>query len=242
MLIDAQNLCVRFGAKRAVDDVCLSLARGGRLAVVGESGSGKSTLGKALMGLVARPGIVSSERLEIEGRDMRSALPSQWQAVRGRSIGLMMQDPRYCLNPVMTIGRQIAECNAPTPVEDCLAEVDLSPGIAKRYPHQLSGGQGQRAYLAMVLALSPQLLIADEPTSALDPPLALQMMELIEKRMQARGMALLLITHDIDLARRTCPRLIVMQDGKAVEELASGAEPKHPFTRRLIACVPRLAC
>ncbi|TAN49758.1 MAG: ABC transporter ATP-binding protein [Rhodospirillales bacterium] len=212
------------------------------LAVVGESGSGKSTLARALLGLAERPAVVSAERFEIAGQDMRMASSKQWRRVRGRTIGLMLQDPRYCLNPVMSIGAQIAECRPDTSVAECLAEVELSPDIAKRYPHELSGGQGQRAYLAMVLALSPMLLVADEPTSALDPPLALQMKDLIERRILARNMALLLITHDIELAQGMAPQLLVMQDGKVVEEIKAGQAPSHPFTRRLFAAVPRLAC
>jgi peptide/nickel transport system ATP-binding protein len=238
MLIDIDNLSVCFGDQRAVDGVSLAMDAGERLAIVGESGSGKSTLARALIGLVAKPGIVTAQRFVIDGHDMRT---TDWRKVRGHTIGLMLQDPRYSLHPTMGIASQIAEVTK-RPAADCLAEVGLSPDIAKRYPHQLSGGQGQRAYLAMTLAQAPRLLIADEPTSALDPPLALQMMALLDERMQAHGMGLLLITHDIDLAMRSCPRLLVMQEGRVIEELRDGKTPTHSFTKRLLQSVPRLAC
>ncbi|CAA6606220.1 dipeptide transporter; ATP-binding component of ABC superfamily (fragment) [Rhodospirillaceae bacterium LM-1] len=241
MLIDVQNLSVRFRGKSAVDGVSLQLSLGERVAIVGESGSGKSTLGRALLGLVAHPGLVVSDRLSIDGSEMSRAGQSDWRKIRGRIIGLMLQDPRYSLHPTMTIGQQIGEV-ADRAVGDCLAEVGLSPDIARRYPHQMSGGQGQRAYLAMALAQHPKLLIADEPTSALDPPMAAQMMALLGERMSAERMGLLLITHDIDLAMQTCPRLLVMQDGRIVEELLQGQTPAHPFTQRLIQSIPRLPC
>lgn len=241
MLIEIINLSVRFGTGKAVDGVSLSLRAGERVALVGESGSGKSTLGRALMGLVAAPGLVAADRFEIDGQDMRNAKPSDWRRLRGRKIGLMLQDPRYSLHPTMTIRQQIGEITT-QPVEELLAEVGLEPEIAHRYPHQMSGGQGQRAYLAMTLAQSPRLLIADEPTSALDLDLAIQVMDLIEGQACAQGMALLLITHDIDLALEHCPRILVMQEGRIVEELLADAVPSHPFTQRLIAAIPRMPC
>lgn len=241
MLIDIDNLSVRFGAGNVVDGVGLSLQAGERVALVGESGSGKSTLGKALMGLVARPGLVTADRFEIDGQDMRNATQSDWRRIRGRKIGLMLQDPRYSLHPTMTIGQQIGEITS-RPISELLAEVGLAPDIAQRYPHQLSGGQGQRAYLAMTLAQSPRLLIADEPTSALDPDLAMQVMGLIERQAGAHGMALLLITHDVELAQQHATRILVMQEGRIVEELPPGAAAVHPFTQRLIASIPRMPC
>ncbi|MBF0269721.1 MAG: ABC transporter ATP-binding protein [Alphaproteobacteria bacterium] len=241
MLIDVRDLSVRFGGRAVVDGVSLGLLPGERMAIVGESGSGKSTLARALLGLVAHPGQVGAGRLVIDGTEMSRAKQSDWRKIRGRIVGLMLQDPRYSLHPTMTIGQQIGEV-ANRPIGDCLAEVGLSPDIAQRYPHQMSGGQGQRAYLAMTLAQRPKLLIADEPTSALDPPMAAQMMALLDERMTAQGMGLLLITHDIELAMQACPRLLVMQDGRIVEELAQGQTPVHPFTQRLIRSIPRLPC
>ncbi len=241
MLIDVHDMSVRFEGRAAVDGVSLGLLPGERMAIVGESGSGKSTLARALLGLVAHPGQVSAGRLVIDGTEMSRAKQSDWRKIRGRIVGLMLQDPRYSLHPTMTIGQQIGEV-ANRPIGECLAEVGLSPDIAKRYPHQMSGGQGQRAYLAMTLAQQPKLLIADEPTSALDPPMAAQMMALLDERMTAQGMGLLLITHDIELAMQACPRLLVMQDGRIVEKLAQGQTPEHPFTQRLIRSIPRLPC
>ncbi|MDK9721495.1 MAG: ABC transporter ATP-binding protein [Rhodospirillales bacterium] len=241
MLIEIRNLSVRFGAGKAVDGASLSLRAGEKVALVGESGSGKSTLGRALMGLVAGPGIVAFDKFEIDGQEMRNAKQADWRRLRGRKIGLMLQDPRYSLHPTMTIRQQIGEITS-RPVEELLAEVGLAPDIAARHPHQLSGGQGQRAYLAMTLAQSPLLLIADEPTSALDPDLAAQVMDLIERQTGAQGMALLLITHDIDLAQEHCARILVMQEGRIVEELMANATPLHPFTQRLIASIPSLPC
>lgn len=241
MLIDIANLKVSFGTKLIVNSVSLSLKAGERVALVGESGSGKSTLGRALMGLVAAPGVVAFDKFEIDGQDMRNAKHADWRQLRGRKIGLMLQDPRYSLHPTMTIRRQIGEITS-RPVEELLAEVGLEPEIAQRYPHQLSGGQGQRAYLAMTLAQSPFLLIADEATSALDPEMAVQVMKQINRQANACGMALLLITHDIDLALQHAKRLLVMQEGRIVEELSPDADPVHPFTRRLIAAIPRMPC
>jgi peptide/nickel transport system ATP-binding protein len=241
MLIDLEKLSVVFEDKRAVDEVSLQMAEGERVAVVGESGSGKSTLARALIGLVSKPGQVCAKRFRIDGQDMMKAADKDWRRLRGRKLGLLLQDPRYCLHPTMTIGRQIAETGERN-IAERLGEVELSPDIALRYPHQVSGGQGARAYLAMVLAQRPRLLIADEPTSALDPPLALRMMELIGERIKAHGMGLLLITHDILLAGQHGQRLLVMQDGRVVEEMKPDGTPRHPFTRRLFDAIPRMPC
>lgn len=238
MLIDCRNLTVRFPGKTAVDGVDLRLNEGERIAVVGESGSGKSTLARALLGLLPK-GRMTADGLTIAGRDMRQAADADWRELRGGVIGLMLQDPRYSLHPTMTVGQQIGEV-ARRSVADCLAEVGLAPDIANRYPHQLSGGQGQRAYLAMVLAQNPRLLIADEPTSALDPDLASQVMDLILSKTAESNRSLLLVTHDIEMALGNCRRLLVMKDGCIVEELMSGDEPRHPFTRRLIEAIPRM--
>lgn len=238
MLIEAKGVVIRFADKTAVDGADLSIDAMERIAIVGESGSGKSTLARTLLGLLPEA-TVAFEKLVIDGHDMQGAKQSDWRKLRGSKIALMLQDPRYSLHPTMTIADQIGEV-AKRPVADCLAEVGLDAAIAHRFPHQLSGGQGQRAYLAMALAQGPKLLIADEPTSALDPDLARQMMDLILEKASACGMALLLITHDIELAIKSCSRLLVMREGRVVETLESGQSPAHPFTRRLIEAIPRM--
>jgi peptide/nickel transport system ATP-binding protein len=222
-----------------------------RVGLVGESGSGKSLTARALMGLVPRPLEVSAERLRFDGEDLLSLHPRSWARLRGERMSLVLQDARHTLNPVMPIGRQIGEmvslharvaaAERRRRVHEMLTAVGLSdPRIARAYPHQLSGGMGQRAMLAMMLINGPKLLIADEPTSALDASLREQMLELICESVKVRRMALLLISHDLHQVVRHCERVLVMYRGRIVDSGPAAELPRstHPYTRALWHCAP----
>ncbi len=253
-LLDIEDLRVSFpsdgGAVEVVRGVSLTLGRE-RLGIVGESGSGKTLTGRAVLGLVPPPGRVTARRLAFDGIDLLSAGEKRLRALRGRRMAMVMQDPRFSLNPVMTVGRQIME-----------ALRDFSPAQARRtalealeavrirdpervfsaYPHELSGGMGQRVMIAMMTAPGPDLLIADEPTSALDASVCAQVMEVLDERVRARGMGLLLISHDLELVTSFCDRVLVMYAGRVVEEIAAArlADAVHPYTRGLLDAVPRI--
>ncbi|WP_122574584.1 ABC transporter ATP-binding protein [Pseudomonas viridiflava] len=222
------------------------------VALVGESGSGKSLTARALMGLVARPGQVTAERLSLAGDDLPGLSARQWQQVRGTRLSLVLQDPRYSLNPVLKIGTQVEEAlvlhtrlgrrERREKVLDMLDAVGLPDpaSLYHSYPHELSGGMGQRVMLAAMLINDPRLLIADEPTSALDSGLRDQMLELILRLARQRGMGLLLISHDLPLVARYCDRALVMYRGRIIDrcratELATSA---NPYTRTLWNCQP----
>jgi peptide/nickel transport system ATP-binding protein len=222
-----------------------------RVALVGESGSGKSLTARALMGLVGAPLDVSSDRLQFDGEDLRTFSPQRWNRLRGNRMSLVFQDARYALNPVITVGRQLEEMislHARVPgagrrqrVRGMLEAVGLGdPRVERAYPHQLSGGMGQRVMLAMMLINRPRLLIADEPTSALDAALRGQMLELICESVSSRGMGLLLISHDLHQVVRYCERVLVMYRGRIVDggRAADLAASTHPYTRALWDCVP----
>jgi peptide/nickel transport system ATP-binding protein len=222
-----------------------------RVALVGESGSGKSLTARALMGLVGRPLEVSADRLRFEDHDLLTLSSTQWARLRGQSISLVLQDARYALNPMVPIGRQIEEMvslHARVPaaerrhrVHEMLEAVGLDdPRLARAYPHQLSGGMGQRAMLAMMLINGPRLLIADEPTSALDAALREQMLELVCESVRVRRMGLLLISHDLHQVTRYCQRVLVMHRGRIVDggSTAELMRSTHPYTRALWDCAP----
>jgi len=221
---------------------------------VGESGSGKSVSVRALLGLVRPPGEVRAARLMLDSTDLRTLSPRQWQDVRGSRITMVMQDPRFSLNPVMPVGVQIAEAlrahrrvsrrEAQQRTLDVLASVHIrDPArVFAAYPHELSGGMGQRAMIAMMLIAEPELLIADEPTSALDGSVGAQVLSVMDELVQRRGMGLILISHDLDLVARFCDRVLIMYRGRIVETLAATdlAQARHPYTQALLACRPRL--
>ena len=247
-LLEVENLRVRFGASEAVRGVSFSLARE-RLALVGASGAGKSLIGRSILRLLPPGAAMSADRLRFDGIDLARASVAQMRALRGRRIALVLQDPKFSLNPVMTIGAQIEEVfrlhHAHPPREAraramaMLEAVRLSEParVHGLYPHQVSGGMGQRAMIAMMLAGDPDLLIADEPTSALDASATLGVLEVLDDLVARRGMGLLFISHDLDLVAGFCDRVLVLEAGQVVESRAAEAlaDAQHPTTRRLLA-------
>jgi peptide/nickel transport system ATP-binding protein len=258
MLARVENLRVRFptpqGWVAAVRGISFTLGRE-KLGIVGESGSGKSLTARALMRLLPRHAEITANRLEFDGIDLRDTSERAMRAIRGKRVGLILQDPKYALNPVMTAGAQIAEAWAAHAgggrraalrvALDLLAQVRIRDPrhVAGLYPHELSGGMGQRVMIAMMLAPDPELLIADEPTSALDATVAAEILRLIEDLVSRRGMALMLISHDLPLVSHVCDRVLVMYAGRVVEEVAAAdlTRAQHPYTRGLLGCLPSLA-
>ena len=259
-VLDVRELRVRFpgraGPAWPVDGVDFTLARGEMLALVGESGSGKSLTSLALLRLVPPPGaIMPDSTIRLGETDVMTLEGDALRRIRGRRIGLVMQDALGSLNPVLTIGDQLTETlrthfalsrrDATARAEALLAEVSLADpaGRLASYPHQLSGGQRQRVLLALALAGEPEVLIADEPTSALDVTVQAQILQLIDRLRVARGMAVLLITHDLAIVAGRADRVAVMYAGKIVETGATAAvfaKPGHPYTRGLLDSLPRL--
>jgi peptide/nickel transport system ATP-binding protein len=237
----------------AVRGVSVTLGRE-RLGIVGESGSGKSQTGRAILGLTAPEGRISARRLEFSGVDLLNCPPKQRRALRGGRIAMVLQDPKFSLNPVMTIGAQIVETlQAHTRVSGSKAKtralaalesvrIDNPERVYQLYPHEVSGGMGQRAMIAMMLIAEPDILIADEPTSALDVTVQLQLLSILDALVAERGMGLILVSHDLRLVSSFCDRILVMYAGHVVEELAAGglAHAQHPYTRGLMACLPQL--
>ncbi len=237
----------------AVDGVDFTVGHE-RVALVGESGSGKSTVGRAILRLLPPSAHIAADRMTFDGIDLLGCDERRMRRVRGGRIGMILQDPRHALNPVMTVGRQIVESyrahrgiggtEARRRALDMLAAVHIRDPerVFAAYPHQLSGGMGQRAMIAMVLAAGPDLLIADEPTSALDVTVRHSVLAILDELVIAHGMGLLIITHDLNLVATFCDRALVMRAGRIVEALpASGlAEAHHPYTRALFAAAPTL--
>ncbi|MBH1965669.1 MAG: ABC transporter ATP-binding protein [Comamonadaceae bacterium] len=254
-LLQVEHLSVAFGGKPVVDDVSFSIAPGERLALVGESGSGKTVTSLALLRLL--PEAQATGRVLFnDGGQTREllALPERaMRGLRGDDIAMIFQEPMTALNPLMTVGEQIAEVLrvkrglSGAPLADATVDLLASTGIpeparrAAAYPHQLSGGQRQRAMIAMALACQPKLLLADEPTTALDVSLRGQILDLLISLQEKNGMAVLLITHDLNLVRRFADRIAVMQGGKLVEQGAVAdvfEAPKHPYTQKLLDSKP----
>jgi peptide/nickel transport system ATP-binding protein len=253
-MLTVHNLRVSFptrtGRVDAVRGVSFELGRE-KLGIVGESGSGKSTIGRAVLGLLPPPTDVTADRLEFEGIDLLRASRARWRQLRGRRIGMILQDPKFSLNPVMRVGAQIEEClrdlsgrEARRRVRDLLTDVRIRDPdrVAHAYPHELSGGMGQRVMIAMMLAGEPDLLIADEPTSALDVTVQLQVLAILDDLVTQRGMGLIFISHDLELVATFCDRVAIMYAGRLVEALpAAGLHAAtHPYTRGLLGCLPRL--
>ncbi|MCI2394810.1 ABC transporter ATP-binding protein [Aliiroseovarius sediminis] len=256
-LLSVRNLHVNFptpqGRVDVVKGVSFDLGQE-RLGIVGESGSGKSMTGRAILRLIRPPGRVTAEKLEFQGRDLLSLPEREMRHLRGARISMVMQDPRYSLNPVMTIGRQIAEAlraheklsrsATRARVRDMLESVQINDPdrVAKMYPHEVSGGMGQRVMIAMMLIPKPKVLIADEPTSALDVSVQAQVLDLIDTLVRDQGMGLILISHDLQLVARYCDQILVMNAGRVVERCAAGELDRatHPYTKGLLASVPRM--
>ncbi|GGA84678.1 ABC transporter ATP-binding protein [Brucella endophytica] len=256
-LLTVEDLRVRFptrtGTVEAVRGVSFSLGRE-RLGIVGESGSGKSQTGRAIMGLTPPHAEITAKRLDFSGIDLLTASPTERRRLRGSRIAMVLQDPKYSLNPVMTIGRQIVEtlrthenvgrAEARRRTLEMLEAVQIRDPerVFNLYPHEVSGGMGQRAMIAMMLIAGPELLIADEPTSALDVTVQLEVLGILDRLVAERGMGLIFISHDLRLVSSFCDRVIVMYAGRIVEEIAASdlANAKHPYTQGLLDCMPKL--
>ena len=256
-LLEVENLDVSFpgrgGITRAVRGASFSLGRE-RLGIVGESGSGKSTTGRALLGLIPRPGIVSARRMSLGGQNLLGLRDADWLPLRGRRMSMVMQDPKYSLNPVIKVGLQIQETyrlhfrsTAAEAGRRALAMLEAvrirDPDLVYHlYPHQLSGGMGQRAMIAMMLIAEPDLLIADEPTSALDVTVQNQVLRILDDLVRDRGMGLIFISHNLTVVSSFCDRVLVMYGGRIVEECKASElhAARHPYTQALMRAVPAL--
>jgi len=256
-LLEVERLETRFptgaGALRAVDGASFAIHRGEVLGLVGESGCGKSMTALSIMRLVPPPGRVAGGRILLDGEDLLRKNAEAMRRVRGRRIAMVFQEPMTALNPVFSIGDQIATAVAAhagggrraawaRAVEMLeLVQVPSAPERARDYPHQLSGGLRQRAMIALALALGPDLLIADEPTTALDVTIQAQILDLLRRLQADRGMAVLMITHDLGVVAEVCHRVAVIYAGRIVEVgpvAAIFARPLHPYTRGLLRCLP----
>ncbi|MER8437958.1 ABC transporter ATP-binding protein [Mesorhizobium sp. M1312] len=256
-LLDVDDLRVTFptrtGRIEAVRGVSFSLGRE-RLGIVGESGSGKSQTGRAIMGLTPPQAEVTANKLAFDGIDLLTASPRDRRALRGKRIAMILQDPKYSLDPVMSIGRQIVEtlrthekvgqAEARDRALAMLEAVQIrDPArVFDLHPHEVSGGMGQRAMIAMMLIAGPEMMIADEPTSALDVTVQLDVLGILDRLVSERGMGLIFISHDLRLVSSFCDRVIVMYAGKVVEQLAASelGRAQHPYTRGLLNCMPKI--
>ncbi|GAC1044573.1 ABC transporter ATP-binding protein [Rhizobium sp. No.120] len=254
-LLTVENLRVRYPTRTGVIDavrgVSFTLGRE-RLGIVGESGSGKSQTGRAIMGLTPPHGIVTADTLDFSGIDLLSISARERRSLRGKRIAMVLQDPKYSLDPVMTIGKQITEtlrthekiskAEARDRALAMLEAVQIrDPArVYDLHPHEVSGGMGQRVMIAMMLIAGPELLIADEPTSALDVTVQLDVLKIMDKLVSERGMGLIFVSHDLRLVSSFCDRVIVMYAGKVVEELKASElnNAQHPYTRGLLNCMP----
>jgi peptide/nickel transport system ATP-binding protein len=256
-LLDVENLWVRFPSRHGVFDavrgVSFTLGRE-RLGIVGESGSGKSMTGRAILRLIRSPGIVEADQISLEGQDLLKLSEKEMRAVRGQRISMVMQDPKFSLNPVMTIGDQIIEAyrlhSSASKAEAYAKSLEMLEAVSIRdpervmraYPHEMSGGMGQRIMIAMMLIPNPEILIADEPTSALDVSVQRQVLDIMDKLVKERGMGLIFISHDLNLVADFCDRVLIMYAGRVVEVCDADKlhDAKHPYTRGLLNSLPRL--
>ena len=253
-LLALENLHVSAAGHPVIEGVDLVIAPGEMLGLVGESGCGKSVTALAAMRLLAEPPMrLTAGRVLLDGRDLTALSEQAMQAVRGNDMAMIFQEPMTSLNPVFTVGDQIAEAialhrpvsraQAMAQAADLLALVGIpAPQTAvARYPHQMSGGQRQRVMIAMALACEPRLLVADEPTTALDVTVQAQILDLLDDLRRQRGMAVLLITHDLGVVAQYCDRVAVMYGGRIVEQAPVAqlfAHPRHRYTRALLATIP----
>ena len=256
-LLEVQNLWVKFPTRQGIFDavrgVSFTLGRE-RLGIVGESGSGKSMTGRAILRLIRPPGIVTADHIDLEGRNLLDLAEKDMRAIRGQQISMVMQDPKFSLNPVMRIGDQIMEAyllhnkagraDARRKSLEMLRAVSIRDAerVMRAYPHEMSGGMGQRIMIAMMLIPDPKILIADEPTSALDVSVQRQVLDIMDTLVKKRGMGLIFISHDLNLVAEFCDRVLIMYAGRIVE--VCGADKlhaaRHPYTRGLLNSLPRL--
>ena len=256
-LLNVEDLRVSFdtpkGVVEAVRGIDFELGQE-RLGIVGESGSGKSQTGRAILRLISGNGRIAARRMEFDGIDLLAATERRMRSIRGNRISMIMQDPQYSLNPVMTVGSQIAEAyrvhtsaGKHEARDHTLAMLETvrirEPGkVYHLYPHEVSGGMGQRIMIAMMLIPEPDLMIADEPTSALDVTVQLQVLALLDDMVTQRGMGLIFISHDLNLVASFCDRVLVMYGGRIMETLDARDlhSAQHPYTRGLLDCLPQL--
>ncbi|MDF2797267.1 MAG: transporter ATP-binding protein [Devosia sp.] len=256
-LLSVRNLTVSFPSLHAsvpaVRNVTFDVGKE-KVGIIGESGSGKSTTGRALMRLLPKSTRITADRLDFQGEAVLSLSDRRMREIRGHSMAMILQDPKYSLNPVMTVGEQIAET--------VILHEKLSRKLARErtlqmlesvhirdpqrvmglYPHEVSGGMGQRIMISMMLITKPALIIADEPTSALDVSVRQQVLSVLDELVTANDMGLVFISHDLNLVRSFCDRVIIMYAGRVVEELAASEldNATHPYTRGLLEALPSL--
>ncbi len=260
MLLEVENLSIEFrtedGWVRAVDGISFSIEKGTTVGLVGESGCGKSVTSLSLLGLLSKKSARVTGKILLEGRDLAQLGHDEMQQVRGKKMAMIFQEPMTSLNPVFSIGDQIAEgieIHFPELSKGVVRERVISllkkVGISEperrysEYPHQMSGGMRQRVMIAMALACNPEILIADEPTTALDVTIQAQILDLIRSLQKEFGMTVLLITHDLGVVAEMVSRVIVMYAGKIVEEASAKelfSNPLHPYTKGLLASVPKM--
>ena len=256
-ILSVKNLNVRYfsarGLLHAVRNVSFDLGRE-KVAIIGESGSGKSTVGRALVRLLPDIAKVNADRLSFEGKELLSLSERKMQDIRGRRISMILQDPKFSLNPVMSVGEQVSEAylahfkvsraEAKKRAIEQLASVQIRDPehVYGLYPHEVSGGMGQRIMIAMMLIPDPAMIIADEPTSALDVTVRAQVLSLLDDLVQRRGIGLLFISHDLNLVQSFCDRVLIMYAGQVVEELRASELhlAQHDYTKGLLASLPRI--
>ncbi|RAH99715.1 peptide ABC transporter ATP-binding protein [Acuticoccus sediminis] len=256
-LLDVENLTVTFptrtGTFEAVRGTTFSLGKE-RLGIVGESGSGKSMTGRAILRLIRPPGVVTASHIRLGDEDLLGKSERQMRRIRGERISMVMQDPKFSLNPVMTVGDQIMEAyrlhekggrrTARLRALEMLEAVQIRDPerVFRAYPHEVSGGMGQRIMIAMMLIPNPEILIADEPTSALDVSVQQEVLAIMDRLVRDRGMGLIFISHDLNLVASFCDRVLIMYAGRIVETLRADRlhEAEHPYTRGLLGSLPRL--
>ena len=256
-ILSVQNLWVRFdtphGLVEAVRGISFDVGRE-KVGIVGESGSGKSMTGRAVLRLTPKAARVSAERLNLRGHDMRALSERQMRAVRGRRISMVLQDPKFSLNPVMRVGEQIAEAylvhHKASRSEARDRAIAMLEAVKIRnprrvydlYPHEVSGGMGQRVMIAMMLIPEPELLIADEPTSALDVTVRMQVLAILDDLVESRGLGLMFISHDLNLVAGFCDRVLIMYAGRIVESCRAAdlKQARHAYTRGLLESLPRV--
>ena len=256
-LLSVKNLHVTFhteaGPVEAVRGVSFELGRE-RLGIVGESGSGKTITGRSVLRLIRPPGRIEADAMSFDGHDILNATEAEMRELRGPRMAMVMQDPKYSLNPVMKVGAQLmeglrqrdhmgrSEAHAKAVAALNAVQIRDPDRVMEAYPHELSGGMGQRVMIAMMLIPNPDLLIADEPTSALDVTVQAEVLSILDNLVKTRGMGLIFISHDLRLVARFCDRVLVMFKGKVVEEIAARdlLKARHPYTQGLLNCLPRI--
>jgi peptide/nickel transport system ATP-binding protein len=256
-LLSVRNLTVAFSSlqaiRPAVRNVSFDLGRE-KVGIIGESGSGKSTLGRAIMRLHPKSTMITADHMVFQGEDLLAKSEKAMRAIRGHRISMILQDPKYALNPVMTVGEQIAETailheglsrrEGRARAMDMLEQVHIRDPrrVMGLYPHEVSGGMGQRIMISMMLITKPALIIADEPTSALDVSVRQQVLSILDELVTVNNMGLLFISHDLNLVRSFCDRVLIMYAGRVVEELKASEldRARHPYTRGLLEALPSM--